>query len=322
MRKTLSILCSIVLSAFCLTRPAYAESLEKIVAIVNDNVITQSQFNDAVLNAKRQFQASRMQTDLTERQFRQQVLNNLVLEDLQLQMAKRAGLTVDDTDVNRAIDAIAKRNALSAAEFKKVLDEKGMAWSVYKKQIRQQVLIARLQQEVISPNITVTQDNINEFRKQYANHQKQAIEYRIETILIPFFPDEALSQKSQAQKAKLLMRTLNNNKPLSQSLKEIYGSRFSNEIASVPKVLGMKTQAQLPSLFQAVVPKMRVGTFSSPIKAPNGFHILHLLGKSEKNKNLTKVQITQLIYQQKFQQELQRWLEELRRTSYVKIMNN
>jgi peptidyl-prolyl cis-trans isomerase SurA len=298
-----------------------AKPLEKIVAIVNDDVITQSEFNRAFTETQRQIVASRIDTHLSNTELKKHVLDNLILEKLQLQMAKRAGLTASEADINRAIANIAKRNNLSTQQFKDVLEKEGIDFKTYKEQISKQVLIAHLQQEAIAPSITVTPRDIQKFNQEYAQHQKGATEYRLETIVIPFLPASEMSLDNQFSKAKALRVALQKKTTLKVAAQTVYGEKIADELALRPTQLGSNPRADLPNLFQTVVPTMRVGGYAGPIKAPNGFHILHLLGKNEKNKTLSREQVTQLIFQEKFNEALENWLKELRSSAYVKIMN-
>ena len=302
--------------------PLKAKPLEKIVAIVNDDVITQSQLNQAVEVAERQIAANPNNTQLTAAQVRKQVLEDLILEDLQLQLAQRANLSVSDEDINRAIAHIAKKNNLSVDEFKTVIEKQGMNFSAYKQQIGKQVLIARLQQEAISPSITVTAADIKKFKRQYAIHQKRDTQYRLETIIIPFLPLRQATQQQQFNNAKVLLSELQRNKSLKVAADSIYGKDTAAKLALSPKPLALSTKNELPNLFQSIVPTMSVGGYAGPIKAPNGYHILHLLGKNQQSKALTNDQITQLIYQEKFNDALQKWLGEVKKSAYIKIMNS
>jgi len=300
---------------------AQAKPLEKIVAVANDNVITQSQLDQAVEVTEKQMAASGSDTHLTSAQIRKEVLDNLILEDLQLQMAQRANLTVSNADIDRAIANIAERNKLTIQEFKDVIEKEGMNFATYKQQIGKQVLLARLQQEVIGSSVTVTAEDIKKFNQEYALHQKSGTQYRLETIVIPFVSSTEMTRSEQLSKAKALVNELQRNKSLEMAADSIYGKDLAAKLALSPKQLGSSTKDELPDLFQATVTTMQVGGYAGPITAPNGFHVLHLLGKNEQSKTLTKDQITQLIYQEKFNDALRKWLEELRKSAYIKIMN-
>jgi peptidyl-prolyl cis-trans isomerase SurA len=323
MKKIINILmcCLLCSSWLAWCTPIYAKSLEKIVAIVNDDVITQSQLDQAVEVAQRQIAASQSDMHLTDSQIKKQVLDDLILENLQLQMAKRANFTVSNADIDRAIASIAKKNNLTTQEFKDVIEKEGMNYATYKQQIGKQVLIAHLQQEVIGPSVTVTANDIKKFNQEYALHQKSGTQYRLETIVIPFISSDEATQNEQLNKAKALVKALQQNRPLEAAADTIYGKDVAAKLMLSPRLLPPSTKDELPDLFQSTVPSMQVGGYAGPIKAPNGFHILHLLGKNEQSKTLTKDQSTQLIYQEKFNDALRKWLEELKKSAYIKIMN-
>lgn len=299
-----------------------AKPLEQIVAIVNDSVITQSQLNKAVEATKKQFESSQMQSHLSESQFEKQVLNDLILEELQLQMVEKVGLTVSDEEVTQAISNIAKRNGLSIKAFQQEVEKQSISWTFYRSQIHKQLLIARLQQEAIGQTVNVTSEDIAKFKKQYAAHQKQQSKYNLETIVIPFLPVKEMSSAMQAAKARTLVASLREKTPLKTALSKIYGTQLAKEISPESQQLGLRSKDELPDLFQDVVTKMKVGQYVEPIKAPNGFHILHLIGENKTQRNLTKAEITRLIYQQKFEEALKQWLKGLRSSAYVKIINH
>jgi peptidyl-prolyl cis-trans isomerase SurA len=206
--------------------------------------------------------------------------------------------------------------------FREEVKKQDISWTLYRNQIHKQLLVARLQQEAIGQTVNVTSADIANFKQQYAAHQKQQAKYNLETIVIPFLPMKELSSAAQAAKAKALVTLLREKTSLNVALNKIYGSKLAKDISPESQQLGLRTKDELPDLFQDVVIKMKVGQYAGPIKAPNGFHILHLIGENKTQRNLTKAEITRLIYQQKFEEALKQWLKGLRKSAYVKIINH
>lgn len=309
---------TLCISFFCITVPAKqslptpndtpVQPLNRIVAIVNNEVITQIELNRALLGAEQQLRKRRMPLPDHET-LKKQVINNLVNMKLQLQIAKKNNITASNKEVNAAIARIASHNKLTVKVLKNELKKEGLSYQSFRKQIRDQLIISKIQQKAVGPMVKVTQEEVDNYRKK---HQAEInpTKYHIANILIPV-SDTATPKEIQAakEKANALLKKLRGGASFDDAMNDYPGSDD----------LGWRNLNDLPTLFAKQVKKMKVRAVAGPLKAPNGFHIIKLLSIRHNKPKLTNEQIQNIIYQQKFQKKLEEWLAQLRHSSYVHI---
>ena len=281
--------------------------LNQIAAVVNDEIITQSEFAHAVSVAKKQF----VQEDTplpNEKTFKRQVLNQLIYQKLQLQLAKRSHIRVTNKEINAAVARITAQNHFSKTTLKQKLAQEGIDYERFRSQLQKQLIIAKLQHQTIGSDITVNESDIAAFKKQ---HQKQLspTQYHVATILIPLFDSEIQAQINHARgKAIIVLNKLRSGFSFETGMKMHPGSID----------LGWRTADNLPQVFVSTITRMKPNEIVGPIQAPNGFHIIKLIDKEEKS-SVTDQQVQQIVYQQKLEQALQKWLLRLRHAAYVRI---
>jgi len=286
-----------------------AESLDKVVAVVNSAVITQSQLNAQMKIARSQMMGSNG-PKLSESALRKAVLDQLIDNALQLELAKKAGINISQSDVDGVIAKIAAQNNMPVSALYQGVASQGMSKSVYREQIRQQMIIHTIQQKALGSQIKVTsQDlaNASTFaRSAPASSPATYSQYHVVDILLPTQSDadNFLSQLKSGSSA----QTLTQNNPQAKV-----------------EDLGLRPLAELPGVFQDTVQSLKKGQFSPVIKAPNGFHILQLVDVSGKRMNASNgpaMSAEQMAFQHKYNEALQQWLQKLRSQAYVKVMND
>jgi len=282
------------------------KALDKIVAIANDDVITQSQLDSAFIQAKQQVAAQKI--NIAPNELKQQVLNQLILQSLQLQMAKRAKITADDNEVNNAIQNILKENNLTLNQLEQKLEQQGISFNSLKDNLRKQIIITKLQQVAVGQTINISNSDVQKFKQQYSQQTNAQVSYHLDTIVAPL--------SGGMDKAKALLKLLQQKQNLQVAAAKIYGATMSLEEDD----LGWRTQDELPDVFQNMTVNMKVNTYAGPVQAPNGFHILHLIGKKTSGQKLTDIQIKEMVYQQQFNKKLIPWLKQLKSSAYVKVM--
>ena len=283
------------------------EPLDRIAVVINNEIITQSVFNHYLALAKQQFTQRHIPIP-DERVFKKQVIDQLIYQKLQLQLAKQNKLVSNNEEINAAIARIATQNQISQSALKKKLIQQGISYLEFRKQIQQQLLISKLEQQIIANNIAISKSDVICFRKQ---HQAQitSTRYHVATILIPMSKDTPKSQINHIKfKALLVLKQLRK------------GLSFEHAMVSHPgsSDLGWRSISDIPQVFVSSISKMKPNEIMGPIQAHNGFHIIKLLGKKTQELSDNR-QIQQIVYRQKFERALQQWLGQLRRSSYVRI---
>ncbi|QTS83582.1 SurA N-terminal domain-containing protein [Coxiella endosymbiont of Amblyomma nuttalli] len=282
--------------------------LDQIVAVVNNEIITHSELIDAMRVIKQQFEQEHLPLP-NEKIFKRQVLDQLIYQKLQLQLAKRNNINVTNKEVNTVIARIIVQNHFSRTILKQKIAREGMTYEQFCDQLKKQLIIAKLQHQTVNSDITVNKSDIVAFQKQY---QKQctSIEYHVATILVAL-PDSAIQDQINytREKSILVLKQLHSGSSFEKSMKMYRGSVD----------LGWRTTNNLPQIFASIITKMKLNEIVGPIRAPNGFHIIKLIGKKKVKGSVTDQQAQQIIYQQKVGQALQKWLLQLRRTAYIRI---
>lgn len=258
---------------------ASATEVDRILAVVNDNVITQSD-----LEAEKTIVIQQMRQQNIEippgGDLNKQLLERLILKRLQLQLADASGIKVDDDTLNRAIETIAKQNNLSLKEFRGVLERDGFDFAAFRENIRTEIVLTRLRQRQIANRITVTEQEVENL---LATQKLQGDtggggdnEYHVAQILIAL-PEAPTPEQVQAanKKAEEVLAKLRAGADFKQT-----ASAVSNDQQALQGGdLGWLKTGQLPTLLAEVVPTMKAGDVSSLIRSASGFHIVTLLDK-------------------------------------------
>lgn len=283
-----------------------AKPLNGIVAVVNSDIITQAEFNLAILAAESQA-AGRHVNIKNNADFKKQVLDQVIYQHLQLQIAKKNGLTASPKEVNNAVQRIIQNSGLSKNAFTEKLTRTGLPYASFREQVKKQLITEKIQHQALGDKVRVTDAEVAAYRKAHhiANNH---FEYHITDTVVPL-PDNPSS--AEVRTAKKTAYTL------SKRMKQ----NAANTEADT-RDLGWLTLEDLPELFVKPIQSMTVGATSAPIKAANGFHIITLEGRRQNKKAVTNAQVRNLALQEKFLKELQAWLKTLRESAYVHINKN
>jgi len=247
--------------------------LDRIVAVVNEDVIVQTELNKrmrTVLGQLRQQQTQPPPRDVLEKQ----VLERLVLSRLQLGQAKQRGIQVDDATVNQALRQIAGRNGLSLTEFREILAGDGYDFASFREDIRNELALKQLRERQIGDRIRVTDREVDNLLATQAIQQSGNDQYRLGHILIAV--SEAPSPEEIAEiraKADRVLAQLEAGADFRQTAVAVSDGRQALEGGD----LGWRKANELPSLFADAVLNMKRGDVSELIRSPSGFHIVTLL---------------------------------------------
>ena len=286
------------------------ESINKIVAIVNDEPITESAIHHGYQNARYQVQqqGTRMPSPAT---LKNQVLTQLIYQRLQQQIAKRNQMTISPAQIDQAIKNIAQNNHFSVATLKHKIAKQGVDYSTFRKSIGNQILMHQVQRQFVTEKVTASPSEIQDMLNHYQSQEKYSPQYHLVDILVPLpsSPTLAQTQQAKAQAAKI-RQSLNNGATLSA----IKGAEV--------KDMGWKSTAELPALFTHSLANVHDGSLSQLLSAGNGFHIIKRVATKKSSATLpTTQEIKRFIEQVKFQKAVQTWLKDLRKKSYVKIID-
>lgn len=247
--------------------------LDKVVAVVNEGVITSTELDKQVELSKQQILAQKMQMP-KESVLRKQVLQHLIDVDLQMQMAKQHGITVDSTELNSAIERVATMNHLTLSQLREEIGKQGMSWKEYRSNIRKEMLITRLQQKAVGKDVSVTNEQVEQYLKTASKAENTQLTYHLQNIVIPLNEEPTTEQLKKAKtNAENLLAKIRKGDDFSRLAIE----ESSGELALEGGDLGERHLAELPELFAKEVVNMKVGQVVGPLRAGNGFQLLKLV---------------------------------------------
>lgn len=266
----------VALSCILFSGMSFAQSaqlLDKVVAVVNNDVITASELDAQVHLSKQQIIAQKMEVP-KDVVLRKQVLQHLIDVDLQLQMAKQHGITIDSTELNEAIERVATMNHITVSTLREEIGKQGLGWQEYRRNIRKEMILSRLQQKAVGKEINVTNEQVEQYLKTAKTVDTTALTYHLQNIVIPVSeePTTAEIKKARATAEKLLSKIKKG-----EDFSRLAIEASSDEMALEGGDLGERHLAELPELFAKEVVHMQKGQVAGPIRAGNGFQLIKLV---------------------------------------------
>ncbi|MCD6046332.1 MAG: molecular chaperone SurA [Gammaproteobacteria bacterium] len=263
-------------------------SLDTVVAVVGDDVITQSELDKEVEYIK--IQLKRNNTPLpTNAELDSQVLERMIDQKLELQMAAKMNISIDDAALDQTIANITAKNQMNIDALKQTLRNDNINYDFYRNQVREQLIIQQLLQREVAPRVYISKqdvDNILNSKGYQQAHEAQAVEYNIEDILIAL-PDEPSSEELAAanKKAADIIRQLK----AGANFNQLAAAQSNGDEALQGGALGWRTPEQLPQVFVQAVQGLNQGDVSAPLRTGNGIHVLRLVGvKSNDQKHIVQ----------------------------------
>ena len=259
--------------------PQRVVNVDRVVAVVNDEAITQYDLDDAkriVLQQLKQQNVQPPAQDVLDKQ----VLERMMTERSLLQFAKENGVKVDDTMIERAILRIAQENKLSAEDFRKALAKENIDYPRYREDVRHELTVQRLREREVVSKITVSDAEVEQYLAMLKSQSGGEAEYKLAHILV-MVPEQASADQIDARKrrAEDALRALKNGADFAQ-----VAAGFSDASDALGGGnLGWRSGARLPTVFADEVRAMQVGQISAITRSAAGFHIVKLLDKRSRN---------------------------------------
>jgi peptidyl-prolyl cis-trans isomerase SurA len=247
--------------------------IDRIVAVVNDDVIVHSELQARMRSVIEQLEKAGVPApprDVLEKQ----VLEQLILDRLQMQIAESTGIRVDDETLNRQIADIARQNNLSLREFRDILERDGFDFGLFREEIRKELIKSRVQQRQVKDRVQVTDRDIDNYLAMQANLGGDNPEYRVGHILVAV-PDGASPEQLAAAREKIedIVARLKAGANFGRTAAAESDGRQALEGGD----LGWRKAGELPTLFEGVVPKLEKGEISDVIRSSSGFHVVKLI---------------------------------------------
>lgn len=267
-------LISIILIAISTGSAMANNTVNRIVAVVDQGVILQSQLDENVRQMYQRLPTEQRAT-ISKTDIEKRVLDKMIITEIQLQLARRSGLGIPAVaEVDAAVERIAKANKLSSKGFANLLKKDDITLKSFKKSIRDQILIQRMQSSFVHHEVKVSDQEVQNFLKILEQSgSDQSIEYHLGHILISTPENVSPEQIKEAQnKANRIIAAL--TKGANFSTQSITHSDASNALEGGD--LGWLKITQMPSLLKPYAEKMQTDEISHAIQSPSGFHIIKL----------------------------------------------
>jgi len=257
------------------------QPLDRIVAVVEDGVILQSELNEAVRSVQQQYASNPGQLPPMD-VLRRQVLDRLVLMKLQVQRANDQGIRVSDADVDQAVNSVAQQNKISPEQLRGAIEQEGSSFAAFRRQLADQLVVQRLHDSVVRDQVTITDSEIN---NMLASPTYKAGEVHLAHIQIGV-PAGANAADIKAAQDKA-----------EQAIKAIKGGmdfhaaaiRFSDaQDALDGGDLGWRRMDEVPPAFADAVAGMKPGDVTPAMRGPTGFHILQLIGQRAPDRQMVQ----------------------------------
>ncbi|WP_419811636.1 peptidylprolyl isomerase [Bacterioplanoides sp.] len=248
-------------------------SIDHVVAVVDDDILMDSELQLRIGEVKRQNRGAQLPAATV---LRTQVLERMILESIQLQMADRGGIRIADTELNNAIRRIASQNQMSLSEFRQAMESEGVSFTLARDQIRNEMRVSRVQRFQVGERIQITDQDVDYFLASDLGKLASAAEYRIGHILIAV-PSQA--SPGDLQKAEKQAHGIVANLRSGADFQQTAIAQSNGRNALKGGDLGWRKEAQLPGIFADVIPELQVGEVSNPIKSASGYHIVTVTEK-------------------------------------------
>jgi len=274
----------ILLFTLLISSSVWAESLDRIVAVVNNEVLLESELVEMERTVRQQLREREAAMPPAEI-LREQVLERLIMQRLQVQEALSIGVRVSDDGLNAALREIADNNGLTLRQFRDVLEGDGYDFADFRESIREEMIISRLRKSQVEDRIVISDREVDNFLATQISQGGGEEAYHLLHILISL-PEAALPEQVQVAQEKLAkIQTLLTE---GADFSEVAVGYSDGQNALEGGDLGWRKRGELPSLFSNVVPKLAVTEISDALRSGSGFHLVKLQDKKSEETHLVK----------------------------------
>jgi peptidyl-prolyl cis-trans isomerase SurA len=261
-------------SAYAQTRELATEGqlLDRVAAVVNDGVVLASELEEQVAIITDRFRSQNLELP-PQNVLRQQVLERLVIQEIEMQRADRAGLKVPDEALNNALAEVAQRNGLTLSQLPEALSQQGIDYAAYRDSMRRELTLTLLRQRDVLQRISVTPREIDQYIEKQDKRPSERSEYNLSHILIAVAQTATPEQLEAADKR---AKEVYERAKAGEDFGRLAVAFSNSQTALEGGALGWRKGTELPTVLADVVVKLQPGQTSEPIRAPTGFHLVKL----------------------------------------------
>ena len=257
---------------------AFSKILDQAIVIIENDVITQSEYQKKLRFILNQYRLAGSQPPQDMEAFYKQVLENMIQKRLQIQFARKAGLEIKEWMIDKSMENMAKRANLSLIDFREKIIESGVDYSVYRENLKEDLITREIQRRVISQRIKISEKEIDEFIEHQSHVFKENNEYKISLVLVSVKETPSINEKNSAKnKIKMVKEKFLSGENFA-SLARMY-SDSGNALDGGD--LGWRKISEVPEIFLSSLENMDKGEISEIIETLNGFYVFFLEDKKE-----------------------------------------
>jgi peptidyl-prolyl cis-trans isomerase SurA len=273
MKKQFIVLTTFIFVSWLATiQASEVKIFDRIVAVVNGDVILNSELNRSMNNFKQQLLKAKSQLP-PEDIFRKQVLERLITDNLQLQMARRAGVRVSDGELNATVTKIAQSANMSIEQFKQRIEEEGDNYTLFREEIRKEIMVNRVRQGQVGRRVFISDQEVQNLVELINEQGQSNSKFHLGHILVSIPETATVEEVTKArEKAEKIVADLRQG----ADFKKLAITSSDGQNALSGGDFGWKSLAELPSLFAGVSKSLKVGEVSEPLRSASGLHILQL----------------------------------------------
>lgn len=259
-----------VLASWSVSVFAVTTVLDSVVAIVDNDVVMDSELQRRLTLVVKNYKDAKAAIP-SEAEVRRQVLDRMIVDNLQMQMAERASVHIDDNMLNQTMSGIARQNGMDLANFKQKIEADGGSYRAIREQIRHDLILQQVQRGNVYHRVTISEEEVSNFLESDEGQLLTSADYHVDHILLPL---AASASGDEVERAKKFMQGLKKraegNEQFSKLAEAYVGFKLNHSD------LGWRKQAQLPGIFTEAVVALDVGQVAEPIRSPSGLHLIKL----------------------------------------------
>ncbi len=268
----------------CLVSPmtnAAIELLDKVAVVVEDGIILESEVNKRIEQIVESLKQSETPLPPQEVLF-EQIIERMIIEEIQLQKAQRAGVRISDQELNESMAQIAQGNSLSLQDFRSFLEEQGESYEFVREQVRKEMILSRIQRGLVQSKVYISEQELDNFIKSQEGQVNLSAEFLIQQILIPINRDQ------DEETASSIIDSLKEKISAKMDFGDLAKEYSSGEEANIEGSLGWRKINEIPTLFANEISSLRKGEIAGPFKSGAGLHLIKLKDKKGRDIKIEK----------------------------------
>ncbi|QDX81277.1 molecular chaperone SurA [Denitratisoma sp. DHT3] len=255
--------------------PPRTLEVDRMVAVVNDEVITASELRARLTTVERQLKARNTEMPPAE-VLERQLLERMIVDRVQMQMAREGGMDVSDPELEATLRRVAEGNKMTVPDFKAALEKDGVSWSAFREEIRQEIMLSRLRDREVDSRVTVSDGEVDNYLANAANAGEAGVVVDLAHIVIRVpeqaSPEQLLRLRTKAEQARMQLNQGDDFAKVAAAVSDAPDALSGGQV-------GQRSLDRLPALYAEALQKMQPGEISTVLRSPAGFHIIKLINR-------------------------------------------